>query len=83
MLPGPLAALADALAAHVDSVSLDVLRGEEQAGPLFDDGRFAAARADAWQRGRHADLVAALAARGVPVWAGELPPDLPGANALP
>ncbi|MBK9030478.1 MAG: radical SAM protein [Myxococcales bacterium] len=87
MLPGPLDALVDALATHVDSVSLDVLRGEEAAGPLFDDDRYAAARADGWQRARHAALAAALAARGVPVWSGELPPDLPAgpptANAVP
>jgi DNA repair photolyase len=83
MLPGPLDALADALAAHVASVSLDVLRGEEQAGLLFDDARFAVARTDDWQRARAAALAAALAARGVPVWAGELPPDLPRANAVP
>lgn len=83
MLPGSLDALADALAAHADSVSLDVLRGEEQAGPLFDEPRFAVARGDGWQRARHAALTAALAARGVPVWAGEWPPDLPVANAVP
>lgn len=76
MLPGPVEALADALAAHVDSVSLDVLRGEGAAGPLFDDPRFAAARDDGWQRARLAALTAALAARGVPVWSGELPPAL-------
>lgn len=77
MLPGPVEALADALAAHVDSVSLDVLRGEGGAGPLFDDPRFAAARADGWQAERLAALTAALAERGVPVWSGELPPNLP------
>ncbi len=77
MLPGPVEALADALAAHVDSVSLDVLRGEGAAGPLFDDPRFAAARADGWQRARLAALTAALVDRGVPVWSGELPPALP------
>ena len=76
MLPGPVDALADALAAHVDSVSLDVLRGLGSAGPLFDDPRFAAARDDGWQRARLAALTAALAERGVPVWSGELPPAL-------
>jgi|JI10StandDraft_1071094.scaffolds.fasta_scaffold02291_6 DNA repair photolyase len=76
MLPGPVDALADALAAHVDSVSLDVLRGEGTAGPLFDDPRFAAARDDGWQRARLAALTAALADRGVAVWTGELPPNL-------
>ncbi|MBK7071573.1 MAG: radical SAM protein [Myxococcales bacterium] len=76
MLPGPVDALADALAAHVDSVSLDVLRGEGRAGPLFDDPRFAAARAAGWQTERLAALTAALAERRVPVWSGELPPNL-------
>ncbi|MBL8620524.1 MAG: radical SAM protein [Myxococcales bacterium] len=77
MLPGPVDALADALAAHVDSVSLDVLRGEGSAGPLFDDPRFAAARDEGWQQARLAALTAALADRGVAVWTGELPPNLP------
>ena len=77
MLPGPVDELADALAAHAGSVSLDVLHGEENAGPLFD--HHPEARAATWQAERRAALVAALAARGVPVWSGELPPDLPAA----
>lgn len=76
MLPGPVDALADALAAVVESVSVDRLRGEEGAGALFDDARFAEARGDAWQTARLAGLRAALAARGVTVWDGELPPAL-------
>jgi len=76
MLPGDVDALADALAASVDSVSLDVLRGEEGAVGLFDDPRFAMARTGAWQAERAEALRAALTARGVPVWVGELPPDI-------
>jgi DNA repair photolyase len=75
-LPGPIDALADALAACVSSVSLDVLRGEAGATPLFDEPRFAHARDPGWQRDQHAALRAALVARGVAVWTGELPPDL-------
>jgi DNA repair photolyase len=78
LLPGSIEALADALARAVSSVSIDVLRGEEQAGADFDDPRYAEARTDAWQRVRAEELVAALAARGVPVWPGELPPELVG-----
>ena len=76
LLPGPHDALVDALAAHVDSVSIDVLRGEEGAGPLFDDPRYAPARDDAWQLDRARRLAADLRARGVQVWRGELPPAL-------
>jgi DNA repair photolyase len=78
LLPGSIEALADALAEAVSSVSIDVLRGEEQAAADFDDPRYSAARDDAWQRARAGELVAALAARGVPVWPGELPPELLG-----
>jgi DNA repair photolyase len=76
LLPGSIEALADALAASVGSVTIDVLRGEEQAGPDFDYPRYEDARSDAWQRARAQELVAALAVRGVPVWPGELPPEL-------
>ncbi len=76
LLPGSIEALADALAGAVSSVSIDVLRGEEQSAADFDDPRYSAARTDAWQRARAEELVAALAARGVPVWPGELPPEL-------
>lgn len=76
LLPGPHEALVDALATHADSVSIDVLRGEEGAGPLFDEPRYAAARDDAWQLERAQHLARDLRARGVEVWRGELPPAL-------
>jgi DNA repair photolyase len=76
LLPGSIEALADALAKVVSSVSIDVLRGEEQAAADFDDPRYAESRTDAWQAARAAELVAALTARGIPVWPGELPPEL-------
>lgn len=78
LLPGSIDALADALAGAVSSVSIDVLRGEEQSAADFDDPRYSAARADAWQRARAEELIAALAARDIPVWPGELPPELLG-----
>lgn len=74
-LPGEVDALADALAAVVSSVSLDVLRGEEDAGPLFDDPRFVHARDAAWQADQRDAVRDALVARGVAVWDGELPPE--------
>lgn len=55
-----------------------MLRGEEQAAADFDDPRYSAARDDAWQRARARELVAALAARNIPVGPGELPPELLG-----
>lgn len=76
LLPGPHEALLDALCRHADSVSIDVLRGEEGAGPLFDDPRHAEARTDAWQLDRAQRLALDLRARGVAVWHGELPPAL-------
>jgi DNA repair photolyase len=76
LLPGPIDALADALAAVVTSVSIDVLRGEEGAGADFDDPRYGDARADGWQRARASELARALEARGVPIWKDELPPEL-------
>jgi DNA repair photolyase len=76
ILPGPIDELAALLAGAVSSVAIDVLRGEELASVDFDDPRFSAARADDWQRARAAELKDALAARGVSVWSGELPPDL-------
>ncbi|MCE9575268.1 MAG: hypothetical protein K8W52_19110 [Deltaproteobacteria bacterium] len=75
-LPGPVDALADALASCVRSVSLDILRGEEGAAALFDDPRFAHARDPGWQIAQRAALAAALVARGVAVWDGELPSSL-------
>ena len=74
MLAGDREALADALAAHADSVSLDVLRGEQGASSDFDDARFDATRAAAWQADAAEELSALLDARGVTRWSGELPP---------
>lgn len=76
LLAGPLAAQADALAACADSVSIDVLRGVEGAGAQFDDPRHVATASDEWQLSRAHALAEALQARGVPVWRGELPPEL-------
>lgn len=76
LLPGSIAALADALASAVESVSIDVLRGVEGAGREFSDSRYAHAARDAWQRERALELATELRARGVAVWGGELPPDL-------
>jgi len=81
LLPGPYPALLDALATRADSVSIDVLRGEEGAGPLFDDPRYAEARDPAWQLDRAQRLAADLRERGVAVWRGELPPALRGGAA--
>ncbi len=78
MLPGPVAALADLLARHADSVSLDRLRGTYDAGSLFDDPRYAGCAEDAWQARRLCEVGDALRARGVPLWPSELPPGLPG-----
>lgn len=76
MLEGDREALADMLAAHAQSVSIDVLRGEQGAGGDFDDPRFAHTREARWQQDAATELAAALDARGVPRWSGELPPDL-------
>lgn len=76
LLAGSIPELADALAATVSSVSIDVLRGEELAATDFDDPRYAETRTDAWQRDRAAELAAALRDRGVATWDGELPPEL-------
>ena len=76
VLPGDVDALADALSERVDSVRVDVLRGEENAATDFDDPRYADARSEAWQRERTLALRAGLARRGVAVWTSELPPAL-------
>jgi DNA repair photolyase len=76
MLPGPVDALADALARSAESVSIDVLRGIESAGPDFADPRYAHCRDEDWQRAQADALAIALCERDVPVWSGELPPDL-------
>lgn len=72
-LPGNLVQLADALAARVKSVRLDVLRGVEGAADQFADPRFAFAKSDAWQEERRVELTSLLGTRGVRVWSGELP----------
>lgn len=76
LLPGSVEGLADALAEHADSVSLGMLEGVEGAAREFEDPRYAVASSDAWQRQRLDALAHALRSREVPVWAGELPPDL-------
>lgn len=78
LLPGPVEALADALAERVGSVRVDVLHGVEGAGREFADPRWAAAADPAWQRERAAALADALRMRGVSLWSGELPPELDG-----
>lgn len=78
MLPGSVEALADALAARVASVRLDVLYGVQGAARDFSDPRFHLATRDEWQREHLARLSAALTARGVALWDGELPPELAG-----
>ena len=74
MLPGPLERLADLLAAHVDSVSLDVLHGEHGAAGDFATDGFQNAVDPGWQRDRLEELAELLRDRGVPLWSGELPP---------
>lgn len=78
MLPGPVDALADLLAAHADSVSMGGLQGTNDAGPLFESEPYRGCAEDSWQRERFAALCEALDRRGVPRWNGELPPDLRG-----
>lgn len=78
VLSDDVEALASALAEVVDSVSIDVLHGVQGAERDFDDPRFEHMRASSWQAERRAALAQALAARGVGVWAGELPPELRG-----
>jgi DNA repair photolyase len=74
LLPGPVDALADALAARVSSVRIDVLHGEYAAHDDF--AAYADARDDAWQQSQAAALARALGERGVALWADELPPEL-------
>ncbi len=73
MLAGDRVALADALAEHVDSVSFDVLRGEQGAQADFDDARFEATRDAEWQAEAAEELSSLLDERGVHRWTGELP----------
>ncbi len=74
VLPGPIDALADALAAAVSSVSVDVLRGVE--GAAADFAAYPEAADPGWQAARAAALGEALARRGISVWRGDLPPEL-------
>ncbi len=78
MLPGPVEALADLLATHVESVSLGGLQGTNEAGPLFESEAYRGCAEDSWQRERFTALSEALARRGVQLWDGELPPELRG-----
>jgi DNA repair photolyase len=80
MLPGSFDAHLAMLAETVTSVSLGVLHGVENAGAQFEDARWSEAGDDAWQSARAQQLRAALAAAGVAVWSGELPPDLAAAG---
>lgn len=72
MLPGDVDAMARALAAHADSVSLDVLRGVQ--GAAEDFAAYPEAATSEWQAQRATELRHALVERGVPLWQGELPP---------
>lgn len=76
LLEGSLTAHAEAIAAHATSASIDVLRGVEGAESEFADPRYQHTRSDAWQQTRARALADELRARGVTVWAGELPPEL-------
>lgn len=76
MLPGPVEAFADALAASVSSVSIDVLYGVQGATADFADASYAAVASDDWQRDRALALIAELERRGVTIWRGDLPPSL-------
>lgn len=76
MLPGDVDELAERLAAACDSVSIDVLRGVYGAAEEFRDPRYSFATEEAWQIAQARALAAALGERGVPLWRGDLPPDL-------
>jgi DNA repair photolyase len=76
LFEGPVEALADALAATVSSVSIDVLRGVMGAEREFSDPRYAPTREHTWQVARARELAALLGERGVRVWTTDLPPDL-------
>ena len=76
MLPGSAEDLADALAQACTSVSIDVLQGVYGAEAEFSDPRYAFAADPTWQVQQARALAAALGERGVPLWRGELPPDL-------
>jgi DNA repair photolyase len=75
LLPGSVEALADAIATHCDSASVDTLRGVEGAADDFAVPRYRHATSDAWQREQADRLVELLRARGVALWR-ELPDDV-------
>ena len=74
MMPGPLDALADAIAARATSASLDVLHGVYGAAGDFV-GEYADVPTPAWQQARIEATAEALRRRGVAIWGGELPPE--------
>jgi DNA repair photolyase len=80
LLPGSFEAHVELLANHVDSVSIDVLRGVEGAAAEFAGPEWETAASDAWQLERAQALAGALRERGVGVWRGELPPELSSAG---
>lgn len=73
LLPGPLDALADAIAAHCSSASIGVLDGMRGAEEDFADPRHRHARDEAWQSAQAERLRDMLRDRGVTLWS-ELPP---------
>ena len=81
LLPGPVDALADALAEHCTSVSLGILEGVQGAGLDFAHPRWAFAASARWQEEQARAVADALASRGIPIWGGELPPTLTGVGA--
>jgi DNA repair photolyase len=83
LLPGPVEALADALAEHCGSVRIGVLTGLEGATEDFADPRFRHAASPAWQAEQAQALGQGLTSRGVALWTGELPPDLVTRAASP
>ncbi len=72
IFPGSIEDLARALAERVSSVRIDVLRGTY--GASADVAAFPEVADPEWQAARAEELAAALVARGVALWPGELPP---------
>jgi DNA repair photolyase len=68
--------LADAVAEVTSSAQIDVLRGTYGATEAFRDPALAGVASESAQRELALRLRAALDTRGVPVWRGELPPDI-------
>lgn len=75
LLPGSITDLADALADAVTSVSIEVLHGVEGAEDDFAAPAYRESKEAAWQMSRALELEAALQARGIAAWRGELPFD--------